>query len=239
MKNTNLSLTVAIPAFNEELTISKVISKALKSIKKITTNYELLIVNDGSTDGTSRIMSIFEKKDKRIKVIHHEKNLGFSGGIKSCFKNASKDFVLLAPADGQFDFHQLRDFVKAIDNKDLVLGFRVINHEPIDRKIQSWIFHNLCKTLYGIPIIEIPTISLWRNSLLKKLHISVSDRSNMVLPELIYQAYTKGYEFNQIPIIWYPRIGGVPKGRNNVILILSTLREMIGLFWKIRVKGNF
>lgn len=229
-----LSLTVAIPAFNEQATLEKVSREAISAAAKITSNFELLLVNDGSTDQTAQIMEKLAQKDQHVKVIHHQKNQGFSGAITTSLKKAAKKLVLLAPADGQFDFNQLPDFVRAINGYDVVLGFRIINHESINRKIQSWFFHNLCKILLGIPIKEIPTISLWRKSVLDHLTISVNPRSNMVLPEIIYQLYIEGYKFVQIPIIWYPRRGGVAKGSINPFLIFSTLIEMVKLYLKTR-----
>lgn len=231
-----VSLTISIPAFNEEETLEKVVNEALIELKKITTNYELVLVDDGSTDKTKKIMESFAKIDNHVKIVYHKKNLGFSGAIKSSFENASKELVLLAPADGQFNFKELPEFVRAINGCDAVLAFRKINHEPFIRRFQSWFYHNLSKTLLRLTVKEIPTISLWRRASLQKLTITVNPRSNMALPQLIYQSSKLGYKFAQIPIIWHPRRGGEAKGRINLFLIFSTLIEMGKLFLEERLK---
>src|SRR5438105_4804859 len=96
------SLTIAIPAFNEESTVSAVVEDALRIGKAVTKNLEVLLVDDGSTDQTRPIMDSLEKSHKKIiRVIHHTKNKGFSGAMKSCYTKSSKEWIFLIPADGQ------------------------------------------------------------------------------------------------------------------------------------------
>lgn len=107
-----LSLSITIPAYNEEGSIEKVAIRALLTAKSLSKNYEVLLVDDGSTDNTGSIIDTLAKKHKEIRVIHHKKNQGFSGAIKTCYRNASKDLVFLAPADGQVDITDCKLFIE-------------------------------------------------------------------------------------------------------------------------------
>lgn len=229
-----VSITVAIPAFNEEETLEKVANEAISAMKKITSDYELLLVNDGSTDQTAQIMEKLAQKDRHIKIIHHQKNQGFSGAITTCLKNGSKDLIFLGPADGQFAFSKLVDFVKAIEGYDVVLGYRIKNAEPIYRQIQSKVYHLLARIFFGINFKEITTVTLWRKKALDELEVRVDPRSNTALIDFTYQAIQKGYKFNHIPIVWHRRLGGKAKGNINPFLIFSTLTEMVKLYLKTR-----
>lgn len=238
MKKPRYSITVSIPAFNEEKTLRQVAIEVINEIRKITSDYQLLLVDDGSVDNTGKIMDYLTKKDKRINVIHHKLNQGFSGAIASSLKNGSKELVFLGPADGQFKYSSLSKFVKAINGVDVVLGYRVKNSENLARKIQSKIFHLLCRIFLGLNFKEITTVSLWRKKVLDEVIIRVDPKSNMALADFIYQAKQKRFKFGEVPINWYHRQGGVSKGKINPLLIFSTFSEMLNLFFKIRVKGN-
>lgn len=225
------SLTISIPAFNEEETLREVAKAALFTLKSLTNNYELLLVNDGSTDKTGEIMSELAKRNKHVRIITHERNMGFTGAISTSLLNGSKDLVLLAPADGQFNFAELERFVRAIKDYDVVVGYRTKNAEPVLRKIQSFVFYTLGAILLGIRLKGYAQVSLWRNHVLKDIKVFSHPRSNNALVEIVAKSLKKGYRFNEVPITWRKRRGGEPKGRINPTVIFYTILEMI----KVRI----
>lgn len=113
----SFSLTIAIPAYNEEGSVQRVALQALRAAKALTDKYEILLVNDGSSDRTGTIIDTLTKKHKEIRVIHHRKNQGFSGAIKTCYRNAKNDLVFLAPADGQVDIGDCKLFIEKMNSK--------------------------------------------------------------------------------------------------------------------------
>lgn len=232
------SITIAIPVFNEEETLERVALEALSTLKTLTKDYELLLVNDGSTDNTGQIMNKLSKKNKRIKIINHKQNMGFTGAINTSLLNGSKDLVLLVPADGQFNFNQIKRFIKGIKDYDVVVGYRTKNAEPLIRKIQSLVFHMLGRILLGINLKGYAQISLWRRYVLKDMIVISHPRSNNALVEIVARSLKKGYRFNEVPITWRKRRGGRPKGIINPVVIFYTAREMIRVRQSIR-NGRF
>lgn len=220
------SLSIVIPAYNEEKNVEYVVREAIEEVKKLKIPYEIVLVNDGSTDGTAKIIDRLAR-DRSIRVVHHEKNKGFTGAIKTAFTSARKHLVFLAPADGQFDFSQLARFIEAIKGYDVALGYRVKNEERLARKLKAIIFHLpflfLNKHLLGIYFKEFSTVSLWRRGVVQSIDVVSDDRSVMFLPEVISKALRKKYKFAEVPIHWRVRMGGKEKGTSMVAAVKSLL----------------
>lgn len=225
------SLSVVIPAYNEKDTIEDVVTEAIRELKNLKIDYEIVLIDDGSTDGTSEIIDKLSKV-KGVRGVHHGENRGFTGAMRTSFASAKKHLVFLAPADGQFDFRQLKGFVEAIRGYDAAIAYRVKNEEPFSRKFNSKMFHFLCRILFGINFREISTVSMWRRKVLQSVKIDSDDRSAMMLPELIYKAMQKKYKFTQVPIQWRLRRGGEAKG-TGLVTITKTLVGMFYLWKKI------
>lgn len=226
------SISVVIPTFNEQDTIKNVLTDANENLKKLKIPFEIVVVNDGSTDKTKLILESFIKENRNIRIVNHPKNKGFTGAMKTSFLSAKKHLVFLAPADGQFDFSELGNFIEAIKGNDVAIGFRIKNEEGFKRKLNSKLFHFLCRIFFGIKLKEISTVSLWRKRVVDSIKIESEDRSAMFLPELIYKALAKKYRFVEVPVSWYLRKGGSPKGAHPLVII-NTLRAMFTLRKKI------
>lgn len=228
------SISVVIPAYNEEETVESVAHEVVRVLSRITKDYELVLINDGSADKTREIINRLATKNKHIRAVHHKANRGFTGAMKTAFASAKKDLVFLAPADGQFDFNQLKSFIDAINDYDAAIAYRVKNEESFSRKLNSKFFHLLCRIFFGIYFREISTVSMWRRKVLQSIKIESDDRSAMMLPELIYKAIQKKYKFIQVPIHWKLRRGGEAKGTG----IKTIIKTLLGMFtlWK---KVNF
>lgn len=226
------SLTIAIPAYNEESSLPAVIKDVLAVGPKVTDSLELLLVNDGSTDKTLHIMKKAALTDKRITVYNHTKNKGFSGAIKSCYRKATSEWIFLAPADGQISMDILPSFIKETSHADVVVGYRTSNPEPLSRKINSFVFHWLFRHLFQVNLKEISTAILWKKSVLDAIDITADDRSALIQPEVIAKAWHKKIHFATVGFSYHTRTGGIPKG-GNIIMIIVTLKELIRLKMQI------
>lgn len=224
------SLTIAIPAYNEAGSIEKVLTDAITTAKRFATDYEVLVVDDGSTDGTGALIPHIPP----ITLIPHAKNQGFSGAIKDCYKHATKDLIFLLPADGQIKASDCKLFLEKIDDSDVVVGYRKNNPEPLLRRINSFVFHSLYRTLFGVKLKEISTSILWRKKVLDSINITAIPRSALIEPEVVYKAWAAGWRFAEVAIPYYPRTGGKAKGANP-LMIFMTLRELLRLWLEQRV----
>lgn len=231
------SISIVIPAYNEEKTVKNVAKDALTSLSKLCHDYEVVLVDDGSLDATGKIIDSLAGENRHIRSIHHKKNKGFTGAIKTSFRSAKKNLIFFAPADGQFNFGELGKFVKAIKNYDVVLGYRKEKEENLIRKINSIAFHLINNIVLGIKFKEISSVSLWRREVATSIKVNSEDRSAMFLPEIIYKAMHKGYKFTQVSHVWRKRQGGKAKGANP-LMIFKTFWAMIRFWLEIRFSGK-
>lgn len=227
------AISVVIPAYNEATNVENVVREAVDALDEFTKDYEIVLVNDGSTDRTGEIIDRIAAKNKKVRALHHKINKGFTGAMKTSFKNARKNLIFLAPADGQFNFNELELFVESLRGYDIAIGYRVASEESFLRKFNSKLFHVLCKLFFGIKFKEISTVSLWRRRVIESIAIESGDRSAMLLPEIVYKALQKKYKFAEVPIHWRLRQGGEAKGANPKV-ILFTLIGMVDLWYKTR-----
>lgn len=232
------SISVVIPAYNEKSTVENVVIEATKELNKLKIDYEIVLVNDGSKDGTGKIIDKLARRNKKIKAFHHKTNKGFTGAMNTCFKNAKKHFIFLAPADGGFSFSDLRKFLDAIKGYDVVTAYINRDEESYTTKLKVFIFHwpflILSWYLLGITLREFSSVSLWRRRVFESFTIESEDRSAMFLPELISKALSKKYKFKEVQINWHPRRGGESKGAKFSVAA-RTLSAMIKLWFRLQM----
>jgi glycosyltransferase involved in cell wall biosynthesis len=230
------SISIVIPAFNEEATVESVVSEALSVLQTLADEYEVLVVDDGSTDDTGAIVDRLGSANDKVRVIHHARNIGFTGAIKTCYQNARCDLVFLAPADKQVDLSELRSFTALIGDCDIVVGHRFARSEPFYRSFNSWGFHLLCRIFFGIKLREISLCNLYRRWVLQAMGIESTPSSAMIQAEVIYKAIRMGCRIKEVGMSHYPRAAGKSKGANPGMIIRTSL-EMLRLWWKLRVTG--
>lgn len=229
------SISIVIPAYNEQETIVSVVDEARAVLQTLTREYEVLVVDDGSTDQTGALMDELVRQDPaHVRVIHHDGNKGFAGAIKTCYANASKDWVFLAPADKQVDLSELKNFVVLTDNTDIVVGYRKNRADGFRREMNSFVFHLLCRVFFGIKLKQISTSKLYRRTLLQSIPLQAAPSSAMIEPEVIFKAMQKGARIQEVGMNHYPRAAGTAKG-TGARMIFNTFGEMFRLWWVLRV----
>ena len=118
------SLSVVVPAYNEEASISKCLTDLDKYFRGTNHDYEIIVVNDGSKDKTGEIVRSFLKKVKNLKLVEHFPNRGYGGSLKAGFQKAKKELIVMAHSDNQFDIKELSKMLEILDanNADLISG---------------------------------------------------------------------------------------------------------------------
>ena len=224
-------VTIAMPAYDEAPNLARAARDALRALAAGPRDGELLIVDDGSTDGTASIADELATADPRVRVVHHRVNRGFSGAMTTALREARGEWVFLVPADGQAEMDELGRFLTAGSDADIVVGVRRARPEHVDRVILSRAFHAIANALFPLPLAEFSSVFLFRRALIDAMPIRSRPRSATFLPEVLFRAKTRHARFAQILVEWLPRAGGRAKGGQLSVAFL-TLVELVRL-WPI------
>lgn len=227
-------LSVFFPTFNEEGNIETTVSKAVKILQDLHLEYEIIIVNDGSTDKTQSVAQKLASRNTKVKVINHPKNLGYGEALKSGFYNSKYDTIVYTDGDGQFDFGEITKFLNKIDECDLIVGFRIKRKDPFFRILfkEGWALSLLAFFRLSLKDIDCGFKMVKREVLQKIPHLK-SQRGAMINAELVIKAKKAGFKIDQIGVVHYPRLSGKPTGANIVVIIKSYL-DLLRLWWSLK-----
>lgn len=241
-----LNITMFFPAYNEEENIPKLLDSATKILNEVADNYEILvIVYEGSTDGTIGIVKKFSKRNKRIKLLIQPKDKKGIGYAKIMgFKNAKYPYIFYADADNQFNLEDFKRFLPYIHDYDIIAGYRIKRHDPRMRVLISKMYNTLMRMLFGAKERDLDcAFRLVNKRVINNVRLICS--TGVATTELLAKARKKGFKIKEIGVNHYPRILGKPVFEWEIGLnlpkpkvVLDILKEMLKLWLDMKVRGN-
>ncbi len=227
------SLSVFVPVYNEEANIGLIIEDALLYLPKVAHKYELIIVNDGSTDETIRIVNSYLSQYSVIRLVSHRQNRGYGAAVKTGLKTARYDWIFFTDSDRQFRFDELPQFLAHRHGVDFVIGYRIKRQDSLWRLILAQGFLRLWNyLLFGLTLRDIDcAYKLLPKSAIAK--IKLDTESAITVTELLYRLIKLGLSYREVPVTHYPRPYGRQTG-NDPRVIIRALKESLMLWQKIR-----
>jgi glycosyltransferase involved in cell wall biosynthesis len=219
------SLSVILPAFNEEANIRAVVEDAYRIIPKFAPIFEIIVVNDGSRDGTGSICEQLVRELPNLRLVHHSRNRGYGAALKSGIKLARCDVIFFTDSDGQFALQEVAMLMEQTDAYDIVAGYRIRRQDPRYRLFYAWGWNILVRLVLGIRIRDI-------DCAFKAFNRHVFDRIRiqsvgaMVNTEIFAQASMFGMTVKEVPVNHFPRRHGKPTG-GKIKVIGKAFRELI------------
>ncbi len=229
-------ISVFLPTFNEEGSIEGVVLGVKKVLEKTIEKWEIIIVNDGSVDGTRRIVEKLSQGDERIRVISHEVNSGYGASLQTGFYNAKYNWISFIDSDGQFDFGEIGKFIEKQKetNADLVIGYYKKRKVSFTKILTSKVWETLIYILFGLKVHDIDCgFKLISKGVIEKIPHLESERGAFISSELLIKAKKKGFKFAEVPVTHYPRLQGKGTGRKLNVIIKSFL-DLFRLWKKLR-----
>ena len=219
------SVSFFCPAYHDEKNLPKLIPKVAKFLQEITNKYEIIIVEDGSPDKTGEVADFLAKKFKNVRVIHHEKNMGYGGALKDGFENAKYDYVMYTDGDNQYDVNEFKRAISLLKDADVVSGYAKKKAVNFRRKLQSIVFNTAVMALFSIYIKDINcSMKIYKMRVLK--NINIKSFSAFIDAEMIIKAKRNGFKIAQFPVTHYPRSNGI-EGGSKISVIMPTVKDMI------------
>jgi glycosyltransferase involved in cell wall biosynthesis/putative flippase GtrA len=210
---TTHSLSVVLPAYNEEQVIASTVEQVTHELANLTTDFEVIVVNDGSTDRTGAVLSALQKLDRRIRVLTHTCNQGYGATLADGFAAAKKDLTFFMDSDGQFDIRELKRFLSLIDAYDAVIGYRVKRQDTWMRKLNAWGWKFVVKLALGVRVRDIDcAFKLLRTDFLQRHPLET--RGAMINAELLYRLKVSGCTLREVEVRHLRRRGGRATGAN-------------------------
>jgi glycosyltransferase involved in cell wall biosynthesis len=223
------SLSVVIMAFNECQSLENVVREIVSELDGSNLNeYEIIIIDDGSTDGTEKIADDLQNKYSNVCVIHHDSNQGLGAVYRAGFNHAKCDFITFYPADGQFPASNINRFIPLLSDFDLILGY-LTNRES---STISGLLSKAEKLLVRLAFGKIPRyqgIFMVRRTVLNEIELKSHGRAWAIVMELVIRLSRGQYRIVSIPTEMRPRMSGTSKV-NNLATILSSLKQLITLY---------
>lgn len=221
------TITVVVMAYNEVDTVEATVQEIGAVLAELHEPHEILIVDDGSTDGTSAIADRLAATSSSVRVIHHAVNAGLGGVYRTGFREARGGFVTFFPADGQFPATIIPQFLRLMPDVDMVLGYLPDRRSSIVAKGLSFAERVLYRALFG-RFPKFQGVLMFRRQLVRDLPLHSDGRGWAVLMELIIRVSRGGYRMMSVPTGMRPRRSGQSKV-NNLRTITSNARQMLAL----------
>ena len=226
------SLSLVLPAYNEEPNIGAVVQASLSTLPIFTDAFEIIVVDDGSRDKTGTIVEEIARREPRVRLVRHERNRGYGAALTSGFRVSTGDFVMFMDADRQFDIGDLRLLAPFAEEYDIVAGFRMERSDPIHRRIFAEAFNVVVRILFGVHLRDIDcAFKLFRGDLLRSLPLTAPGA--LINTEIQAKARRQGARLQQVGVHHYPRIAGTPTGGSPRVIVRA-MGETLLLWWRMR-----
>jgi len=201
-------LSIFFPAYNDSGTIASLVITALRTARTLTPDHEVIIVNDGSKDGTADILEELASIYPQVRVVHHEKNRGYGGALRTGFATATRELVFYTDGDAQYDPAEMTALWRRFDDSvDLVNGYKISRSDPLHRILIGRIYHYTVKLLFGLTVRDVDCdFRMMRRAIFDTVHLEKN--SGVICLEMMKKITDAGFRIAEVPVHHYHRAYG-------------------------------
>ena len=228
------SITAFFPAFNDGGTISSMVIAALITLPKVTDDFEVIVVNDGSQDYTNEMLKELERIYPQVRIIDHPANQGYGSALRSGFASARKEWIFYTDGDAQYNPLELVNLVQATHpDTDVVNGYKVSRSDPLHRVIIGRLYHHTVRILFGFRLRDVDCdYRLIKRKIFDE--IKLHSTSGTICLEMVKKFQDAGYRFEEVPVHHYHRAYGKSQFFNFRRLFRTGI-QLLRLWWELVV----
>lgn len=231
------SVSVFFPAYNESKNLPTLIHRADAYISSLTNAYELIVINDGSTDNSLSVIKKLQTQYSKLRVISHPINLGYGAALRTGFQEAQFDWIFFTDADLQFNIQELERFIPHTTTHDVIIGWRKERAEGKGRALNAYIFKKYIDVLYRLHVRDIDcAFKLMKRSVVQS--IQLESVGAFTTSELLYKLKKKKVQFMELSVTHHPRKHGVPTGAK-LSVVLRAFWESFSLYVRMKLRSVF
>ena len=229
------SLSVFFPAYNDSATIASLVIAAVQTASRLTADFEVLVVNDGSRDTTAEIADELARVYPQVRVIHHSQNHGYGGALQTGFRSATKEVIFYTDGDAQYDPREMVHLWERMnDEVDLVNGYKISRSDPLHRIIIGRIYHYTVKLLFGLRVRDVDCdFRLMRRRIFDRVRLERT--SGVICLELMKKVQDAGFRIAEVPVHHYHRAYGKSQFFN-VKRLARTLADVMRLWVELGIR---
>jgi glycosyltransferase involved in cell wall biosynthesis len=229
------SLSIFFPAYNDAGTIASLVLIAHMTARSLSDDYEVIVVDDGSPDHTGELLDEMARHFPWLKVVHHLKNRGYGGALRTGFETAAKDLVFYTDGDAQYDPRELVRLHEALTAEvDFVNGYKIGRSDPLHRIVIGRVYHWFVRTMFGLRLRDVDCdFRLMRREVFRK--VSLTRSSGVICVELMKKVQDHGFRIAQVPVHHFHRTYGKSQFFN-LARVARTLVDLTRLWLDLVVR---
>lgn len=228
-------LSVFFPAYNDSGTIASMVIRAVQAASELTPDFEVIVVNDGSSDATAAIADELARAYPSVRVVHHPKNRGYGGALQTGFRSASKELIFYTDGDAQYDPAEVALlWARMAPDTDLVNGYKISRSDPWHRVVIGRLYHTIVSVLFGLKVRDVDCdFRLMRRSIFERIQLEKT--SGVICLELMKKIHDAGFRIAEVPVHHYHRVFGRSQFFN-FRRILTTAIDVIRLWFALVIR---
>ncbi len=231
------SLSIFFPAYNDGATIASLVIQAVHVAERLTPDFEVLIVNDGSSDSTRQVADELARTYPQVRAIHHSRNRGYGGALRTGFSSATKDLIAYTDGDGQYDPSEFEGLWRRLTPEaDMVTGFKISRADPLHRIVIGRLYHHTVKLLFRLRVRDVDCdFRLMRRAIFDRVRLERD--TGVICLELMRKVQDAGFCVLEEPVHHYHRLHGQSQFFN-VRRVFWTGIDVLKLWLQLVVLGR-
>jgi glycosyltransferase involved in cell wall biosynthesis len=202
------SVSAFFPCYNDSNTIVGLVKMVERVLRQVTDDFEIIVVNDASTDMSVTVLNQLQHEMPTLRVIHHATNRGYGGALRTGFHAATKDYIFYTDGDGQYDPSEMTALAAAMQpGIDVVNGYKISRQDPFYRQIVGSFYQRLAHKLFSLPIRDVDCdFRLLHRSVFDYVKLESGDGAICI--ELVRKLRDSGFNLVEVPVHHYARAYG-------------------------------